>query len=56
MVIEPHNFKILLFQPNGYLIPIFLNIAIPAITDFSPHNFKILSTLHMEFYWIGTPI
>ena len=48
IVIEPNNFKIMLFLLHGYHTPKLKNIAIPVIA-FSPHNFKILPTSHMEF-------
>ena len=54
IVIELHNFKIMLFLLHGYHTLQLKNIAVPAI-DFSPHNFKILPTCHMEFFWVINP-
>ena len=55
MVIEPHNFEILPFRPNGYLIPIFLNIAIPAITDFHPTISKFYQPSTWNFTGLELP-
>ena len=54
IVIEPHNFKIMLFLLHGYHIPQLKNIAIPAIPS-SLQNFKILPTCHMEFFCFSNP-
>ena len=54
IVIEPHNLKILPFFPHGYHTPQLKDIAISPMA-FSPQNFKILPTLHLEFLWVGNP-
>ena len=48
------HFKILPSLQHGCHTPQLQNIAIPAVA-FSPHNFKILPTLHMDFFRIGNP-
>ena len=48
-VIETNNFKMLQFLLHGYHTPKLKNIAILAVA-FSPKNFKILPTCHMEFF------
>ena len=52
--IETHNFKILLLLLHGYYTAQLKNIAILVI-GFAPHNFKILSTCRIEFFWISNP-
>ena len=52
IVIETRNFKILPFLPHGYHTPKLKNIASLAIA-FSPHNFKVLPTCHMELFWVS---
>ena len=54
MVIETLHFRILPFLLRGYHTPKLKNIAILAIA-FSPHNFKILPTCHMESFWVSNP-
>ena len=45
------NFKIFPFLLHGYHTPQPKNIAFLAIA-FSSHNFKILPTSYMEFFWV----
>ena len=54
MVIEPLNFKVFPSLRNDYHTSEIQNIAIPT-KAFSPHNLKILTTLHIEIFWIGNP-
>ena len=48
------NFKIFPFLLHGYHTPQLKNIAFLAIA-FSSHNFKILPTCYMEFFWVSNP-
>ena len=50
--IETHNFKISLILLHGHHTPKPKNIAIFAIA-FLLHNFKTLSTCHMDFFWVS---
>ena len=43
-----------LFILHDYPAPQFQNIAIPLMA-FSPHSFKVLPALFMEFLWITIP-
>ena len=55
IVTEAHNFKMLPFFLHGYHTRKLKNIAILAIA-FSPHNFKIFLTCHMEFFCVSNGI
>ena len=51
-VIQPKNFKIFQSFLHGYHNPQPQDTLIsPTIS--SPHNFKILPTLYIKFFWIG---
>ena len=54
IVIETHDLKILPFSYMVIRLVHLKNIDIAA-TAFSPHNFKILPTCHMEFFWLSNP-
>ena len=55
IVIKPKNFKILSSLLHGYHTQELKNIAIPNRVS-SLHNFKILSTLHKEFFGLVIPL
>ena len=51
-ILKPTISRVLSFLLHGYHTPQRKDIAIPAIA-FSPHNFKVLLTHQLEFFWVS---